>query len=408
MAALKSAGWGSARDLAGMRYEHLRVLLDDDATWSSFVSMSQAFARAEVPEDIAAGVALGRLTALRKDSPGVRGIVAGSVMRRLVGRSLASGFGDAITEATSPFQYALQTRAGTDAVGQALRLLTDLFPELVIVSVDGVGAFDHVRRSAMLQKLMSCPSLSALVPYVRQWYGRQSCYLWTDEDGVVHDILQGEGGEQGDPLMPALFALAQHDALEAARRRLHDDDFLFAFLDDLYIVTTRDRAREAFDIVTGEVERRAGVRTNQGKLRLWSKAGGPRPPGFAEFGGEVWTSDAAPAKQGLKILGTPIGRKEFIEDLTGKRLADETRFLEKVLTLGDVQSAWLMLTFCGVPRANHWLCVLPPNLVADYAQKHDEFIWVTFCNLVGCASLPGDVVARNEASLPARSGGLGL
>ena len=33
--------------------------------------------------------------------------------------------------------------------------------------------------------------------------------------GEVHDILQGEGGEQGDPLMPALFALGQHEAPEA-------------------------------------------------------------------------------------------------------------------------------------------------------------------------------------------------
>ena len=39
---------------------------------------------------------------------------------------------------------------------------------------------------------------------------------------------------------------------------------LFAFLDDLYLVTVRDIARQAFDIVTGEVERIAGIRTNLG------------------------------------------------------------------------------------------------------------------------------------------------
>ena len=54
--------------------------------------------------------------------------------------------------------------------------------------------------------------------------------------GEVHDILQGEGGEQGDPLMPALFALNQHEALEAICRVLLPSEKLFAFLDDIFIV----------------------------------------------------------------------------------------------------------------------------------------------------------------------------
>ena len=28
----------------------------------------------------------------------------------------------------------------------------------------------------------------------------------------THEIMQGEGGEQGDPLMPMLYALGQHQA----------------------------------------------------------------------------------------------------------------------------------------------------------------------------------------------------
>ena len=64
MRALKSAGRGSARDLAGMRYEHLRVLLDDEDAWFLFAAFAETLARAEVPEEIAAALALGRLTAL--------------------------------------------------------------------------------------------------------------------------------------------------------------------------------------------------------------------------------------------------------------------------------------------------------------------------------------------------------
>ena len=46
--------------------------------------------------------------------------------------------------------------------------------------------------------------------------------------------------------MPALYALGQHAALERAPEDLREGEFLAAFLDDLYVVTTKERAREAF------------------------------------------------------------------------------------------------------------------------------------------------------------------
>ena len=54
--------------------------------------------------------------------------------------------------------------------------------------------------------------------------GAQQCL------GRVHTITQGEGGEQGDAMMPLLFSLGQHTALERVQRSLREGD-LFAFLD---------------------------------------------------------------------------------------------------------------------------------------------------------------------------------
>ena len=41
-----------------------------------------------------------------------------------------------------------------------------------------------------------------LLPFARQFHGSLSTFLWEDELGVVNHVQQGEGGEQGDPLMP--------------------------------------------------------------------------------------------------------------------------------------------------------------------------------------------------------------
>ena len=59
----------------------------------------------------------------------------------------------------------------------------------------------------MLGKLYRTPTLRALLPFVCLFYGRASEYLWMDDAGNQRTVRQGEGGEQGDPLMPALYAL---------------------------------------------------------------------------------------------------------------------------------------------------------------------------------------------------------
>ena len=92
----------------------------------------------------------------------------------------------------------MRTRAGTDALAFALRTATDKDPDAVILSLDGIGAYDHIRRRAMLGKLYDTPELQTLLPFVREFYGEPSEYLWTDDGGTTHHIPQGEGGEQGE------------------------------------------------------------------------------------------------------------------------------------------------------------------------------------------------------------------
>ena len=130
-------------------------------------------------------------------------------------------------------------------------------------------------------------------PVCAAWYGGTSAYLWWDAEGRRHEISQGDGCEQGDALVPALYALAQHDALAAAQGRLEPGEFLAAFLDDLYLVTTPARARPALDDVTRTVERHAGVAANFGKTRVYRANGGPPPPDVEALGPDVWSEVTA-------------------------------------------------------------------------------------------------------------------
>ena len=85
-----------------------------------------------------------------------------------------------------------------------LRAATDADPRLTILSVDAIGAYDHILRSAMLGRLM--PGARQILLFVRLSHAQPSTYGWFDEDGQRRAGSQAEGGEQGDPLMPLLFS----------------------------------------------------------------------------------------------------------------------------------------------------------------------------------------------------------
>ena len=277
------------------------------------------------------------------------------------------------------------------------------------MSLDGRSAYDTISRAAFLRKLHAVAP--ALLPFVRLWYGQQSTYFWWDAEGRRRTVHQGEGCEQGDALAPALYALGQHDALVAADAQLRPGECLAAFLDDVYLVTTPARSREALDVVTASIETRAGVAANLGKTRVYNRAGGPAPPGVAELGAGVWRGDAPEEERGFVALGTPIGHPAYVAAHTHTRLLEEARLLQELPLLPDLQCAWLLLSMCASPRADHILRTLPPDLSASYARGHDDAVWRCLLALLGEEvddEDPEHAAARRLALPPAHLGGLGL
>ena len=141
--------------------------------------------KAEVPADVAEALFAARMTALTKKDGSARGIATGHAFRRLVARTLARQYMPQVEAACAPFQFALSTRAGTDCVGHVVRLATDLDPRTTVLSIDGIGAYDHVLREAMLSGLNAVPGARAILPFVRLAYESTSRYAWEDANGMV-------------------------------------------------------------------------------------------------------------------------------------------------------------------------------------------------------------------------------
>ena len=91
----------------------------------------------------------------------------------------------------------------------------------------------------MSDSLDELPAAREMIPFLRMFYGQQSKFFVNGADDDVFEVLQGEGGEQGDALMPALFSVGLNLALRNARSSLELGKAAFAFLEDVYLLVKR-------------------------------------------------------------------------------------------------------------------------------------------------------------------------
>ena len=107
-------------------------------------------------------------------------------------------------------------------------------------------------------------------------------------------------------MMPLLFAVGQHGALEAIHRRTNPGEYLMAFLDDVYLATPPARVGPMYAVVQEKLYVHARV-CLVGCNSLDQIARITHPEAV------VWTGSMIPTvEQGIKVLGTPIGHPDFV------------------------------------------------------------------------------------------------
>ena len=127
--------------------------------------------------------------------------------------------------------------------------------------------------------------------------------------------------------------------------------------------------------------------------------GGPAPPGIADLGPEVWRGSRPPQQRGFVALGTPIGTPEYVRAWGAERLEAEDTLLRQLPKLPDLQCAWLLLSFCAAPRANHALRTVPPDLLAPYTAACDAAVWGTLQACLGATAEDEACPARARLAL---------
>ena len=131
---------------------------------------------------------------------------------------------------------------------------------------------------------------------------------------------------------------------------------------------------------------------NQGKTRVWNRCG-DRPPNCEHlFNTDGEPNDASRGdhdlptdRQGVRILGTPLGHAHFVQAELAKKIGEHGTLLERI--------------------RNYLLRVVHPALSLNFAVQHDAGIRQCLEDLL---HTPVTSEMWEMASLPFSTGGLGL
>ena len=108
----------------------------------------------------------------------------------------------------------------------------------------------------------------------------------------------------------------------------------------------------------------------------------------------------------MKVLGVPVGHKEFIKAQLRMKSAEQLRLLERIPAVENVQAGWLLLSFCAATRSNYWLRTVCPELTAEFAAEHDRNVWRCLAEILRVGDVERSSIA--SSSLPLTFGGVGV
>ena len=258
------------------------------------------------------------------------------------------------------------TKSGCETVAHMLQVLTELDPHSTVVSVDGIGAYDHISRNAMMRGLRHVVEGDRILPFALAFYGKPSTYIWEDDVGDVHQI-------------PHADALLHRPTpcIGSSRRNLREGERLFTYLDDLYIICQPDRVGEVHGLSQQHLWNHTRISLDSGKTKVWNRSG-VEPAGcsvlqhqaeLATPGAIVWRSDTAlpTCKQGFKVLGVPLGHPDFVDRFLQRKIDADKVLLERIPVIPDVQAAWLILSCCASAKSNFNLRAVSPIHSGEFA-----------------------------------------
>ncbi len=142
---------------------------------------------------------------LPRPDGGVRPVAAGEILRRLVAKVLPAKTTPEVAPKLDPLQLGVGVRCGTERIAHNTRRLMERErdnPDFVLFQAVAINCFNLIERSEIIARINQVPGLAMSVVCC---YGGYT-HLWAG----LRRMWSRQGGQQGDPLLPLIFAVVLH------------------------------------------------------------------------------------------------------------------------------------------------------------------------------------------------------
>ena len=216
---------------------------EDDALSQALTRVLNLIAAGKVPEPIVQLLIAGRGICIPKDEKGgLRPIVVGSVLMRLVGSLAIQKESAAINKyflQPRPLQFGVGVQGGCELMASAIESHLRVNPTSIVLSCDAANAFNSVCRSKLWDVLRAkFPSFYALV---RMMYGSEASIIFSEEGVPSPSVVKNSvGTRQGCSLGSMIFALMIHPYLLQLAEEF-PDVLVLAYADDVFLAGPPER-----------------------------------------------------------------------------------------------------------------------------------------------------------------------
>jgi hypothetical protein len=408
---LESSDNGAAPGPSGWGGNMVSILTNDDICVEGMSVLITNIINGDIPDEVRAHLISCRLVALGKKDNGVRPIAVGELFYRVAAAHAACIVRDDAAELLAPHQYGVGVNNGCTKIihniSYSLTTVTNDTP-LACLSVDFSNAFNTIDRSKLLKDVYSNESLSPIYRLVHFAYNNPSPLLLSKSRGV--HLESRNGVRQGDPLSSLLFSLGIKDILDCVSRSASIT--LYAYIDDLQIVGSPTEVMKAFHQLQLSIGG-SGLTINHKKSSFIYFHHHTHPLD-TNITNTLQQLDIPIIKNRVVMLGAVIG-KNIHEIQAGVRelipnLKTDLFFTRLTNPHLGVQTAMILLRYCGIPKMNYLLKVIPPDAIATIAKQFDDQALAITHKLL---ETEGEAAAHTEEKTqqlqaPLRYGGFGI
>eukprot|EP00971_Amphidinium_carterae_P334777 6470239-Amphidinium_carterae.1 len=269
--------------------------------------------------------------------------------------------------------------------------------DVCTLMVDLQNAFNSVDRVAFQRKIRQCAP--ELTPFIDSMYAQPTNIL------AGNSVLKSSRGcQQGDPLGPALFALAIQDIVEETILAVisafpQELDISAFYLDDGVFCGSAKAIAMAAELLH-EKFATVGLHMNPNKCQVIPR-GRSSPQMRETFRKYHWLADG-----NFELLGAPIGTDQYCGEKARDKVLAAEPLLQAISQLPQKQTALHLLRYCGTySLVTYVMRTTPHEYIQHVLTDFDSEVRAALGEVMG-AEVP--MHAWMQAQLSMAKGGLGL